>query len=145
MIIAIDFDGTIVEDDFPGIGEEIIFAFQTMKQLQKEGHQLILWTFRHGEALDDAVEHCLKNGIKFYAVNKSFPEEKFDDHIVSRKIKADIYIDDRNIGGMIGWGEIWNLLNPMSGKKEDQYINYGAHTNYKKKQSLWKKILFRRK
>lgn len=145
MIIAVDFDGTIVEDKFPGIGEEILFAFQTMKQLKKEGHQLILWTYRFGEALEDAVEFCRDNGIDFYAVNKSFPEEKFDATIVSRKIKADIYIDDRNVGGMIGWGEIWNLLNPMSGRKEDQYINYNAHSNYKKKTPMWKNILFGKK
>jgi hydroxymethylpyrimidine pyrophosphatase-like HAD family hydrolase len=72
--IAIDFDGTIVEDEYPKIGKPIIFAFETLKKLQDKGHRLILWTYRKGRALEDAVKFCEKNGIVFYAVNKSFPE-----------------------------------------------------------------------
>ena len=53
--IAIDFDGTIVEDEYPKIGKPIIFAFDTMKKLQSQGHRLILWTYRKGRALDEAV------------------------------------------------------------------------------------------
>lgn len=112
MKIAVDFDGTIVEHRYPAIGEEKLFAFETLKQLQKLGHQLILWTFRNGKELDDAIEYCKKNGIEFYAANKSYPEEVFDENEVSRKIDADIFIDDRNIGGFPGWSEIWQLLNP---------------------------------
>lgn len=108
-MIAVDFDGTIVEDEYPNIGKPLIFAFETLKKLQDQGHRLVLWTYRHGKALDEAVEFCKKNGIVFYAVNKSFPEEEFDPKY-SRKINADIFIDDRNIGGMKGWGEIYQLL-----------------------------------
>ena len=111
MKIAVDFDGTIVEHRYPQIGEEMLFAFETLKQLQKLGHQLILWTFRHGKELDEAVEYCKKNGIEFYAVNKNYPEEVFNDS-VSRKIDADIFIDDKNIGGFPGWSAIWQMLNP---------------------------------
>jgi hypothetical protein len=110
VIIAVDFDGTIVEDKYPGIGKEKRFAFLTLKALQNEGHRLILWTFRSGPALDDAVEFCRKNGIEFYAVNKSFPEEKLDETQRSRKIHADIFIDDRNIGGFIEWGDVWQMI-----------------------------------
>jgi hypothetical protein len=109
--IAIDFDGTIVEHEYPEIGKEKLFAFLTLKELDKMGAQLILWTFRAGKELDDAVEYCRKNGIEFYAVNKNYPEEIFDE-TVSRKINADIYIDDKNIGGFPGWSEIWQMLNP---------------------------------
>ena len=98
LIIAIDFDGTIVEDAYPKIGKPMIFAFETMKKLQKEGHRLILWTYRSGQKLLEAVEFCETNGIEFYAVNKNYPEEEFDGKI-SRKIHADLFIDDRNIGG----------------------------------------------
>lgn len=112
MKIAVDFDGTIVEHRYPQIGEEKLFAFETLKQLQKLGHQLILWTFRTGKELVEAVEYCKKKGIVFYAVNKSFPEEEFDPQLVSRKIDADIFIDDRNVGGFLGWSEIWQILNP---------------------------------
>ncbi|MBN2484582.1 MAG: hypothetical protein JXB34_01280 [Bacteroidales bacterium] len=112
MKIAIDFDGTIVEHRYPEIGEEKLFAFETLKQLQKLGHLLILWTFRHGQELDEAVEYCKKNGVEFYAVNKSYPEEVFDPKTMSRKLDVDLFIDDRNIGGFMGWSEIWQLLNP---------------------------------
>lgn len=109
LIIAIDFDGTIVEDGYPGIGKPRIFAFETLKKLQEDGHRLILWTYRSGIKLEEAVGFCTKNGIEFYAVNKSFAEEQFDD-TSSRKIYADLYIDDRNIGGVLGWGEIYQMI-----------------------------------
>ena len=91
--IAVDFDGTIVEHKYPSIGKEMLFAFDTLKALQKKGHKLILWTFREGDTLIEAVEYCKQNGVEFYAVNKSFPEENFDLSI-SRKINADLFIDD---------------------------------------------------
>lgn len=69
--IAVDFDGTIVDDAYPAIGKPKIFAFETLKRLQAEGFRLILWTYRHGKTLDEAVEFCSKNGIEFYAVNSS--------------------------------------------------------------------------
>lgn len=109
LIIAIDFDGTIVEDGYPKIGKTRIFAFETLKRLQKDGHRLILWTYRSGIKLQEAVDFCKKNGIEFYAVNASFPEEKFDNDR-SRKIHADLFIDDRNIGGILGWGEVYQLI-----------------------------------
>lgn len=111
MKIAVDFDGTIVDHEYPKIGKPKIFAFETLKALQKRGDVLILWTFRAGKELQEAVDFCKENGIEFYAVNKNYPEEIFDESI-SRKIEADIYIDDRNIGGFPGWSQIWQMLNP---------------------------------
>jgi hydroxymethylpyrimidine pyrophosphatase-like HAD family hydrolase len=111
MKIAVDFDGTIVEAAYPEIGEEKLFAFKTLLELQKRGHQLILWTSRVGKELDDAVEYCRKKGVEFYAVNKNYPEEILDDTI-SRKIVTDLYIDDRVVGGFPGWGEIFQILHP---------------------------------
>jgi hypothetical protein len=110
--IAVDFDGTIVEHMYPEIGKEILFAFDTLKELQKQRHQLILWTYRTGKELDEAVAFCRKNGVEFYAVNKSYPEEDFDELSSSRKIEADIFIDDRNVGGLPGWGEIYQMIHP---------------------------------
>jgi hydroxymethylpyrimidine pyrophosphatase-like HAD family hydrolase len=109
LTIAVDFDGTIVENRYPGIGKPILFAFETLKKLQEEGHHLILWTYRSGKKLEEAVEFCQDKGLKFYAVNKSYPEEIFEESL-SRKIQADVFIDDRNIGGLIGWGEIYHSL-----------------------------------
>lgn len=107
--IAVDFDGTIVSNAYPDIGKPLLFAFETLRKLQEEGHTLILWTYRSGSKLQEAVEYCKENGLNFYAVNKSYPEEIFDDSI-SRKINADLFIDDRNIGGMLGWGEIYHMI-----------------------------------
>lgn len=108
--IAVDFDGTIVEHAYPSIGKERLFAFKTLNELQKNGALLILWTFRSGQALEEAVTFCEKNGLEFYAINSSYPEEVFDGTQVSRKIDADVYIDDKNVGGFPGWGEIWHIL-----------------------------------
>ncbi|MBN4070266.1 hydrolase [Olleya sp. AH-315-F22] len=109
LIIAVDFDGTIVEDEYPDIGKPRIFAFETLKKLQENGHRLILWTYRSGIRLNESVAFCKKNGIEFYAVNKSFEEEQFD-YSKSRKIYADLFIDDRNIGGVLGWGEVYQMI-----------------------------------
>lgn len=110
MVIAVDFDGTIVEHKYPKIGKTQLFAFETLKELQKQKHKLILWTYRAGKKLDEAVDFCKNNGIEFYAINSNYPEEKFEEGKISRKIYADIYIDDRNIGGFLGWSKIWELL-----------------------------------
>ena len=127
LLLAIDFDGTIVDDAYPEIGKPKIFAFETLKRLQSEGHRLILWTYRNGKPLEEAVTFCKKNGIEFYAVNNSFPEEVYEGE-KSRKINADIFIDDRNIGGFIGWGEVYQrLTNPK----------YGLNNPKKKKGFFW--------
>ena len=109
--IAVDFDGTIVDHEYPAIGKEKLFAFLTLRELNKKGARLILWTFRAGKELEEAVEFCRQNGIEFYAVNRNYPEEIMTDDI-SRKIDADIFIDDKNLGGFPGWSEVWQILNP---------------------------------
>lgn len=109
MIIAVDFDGTIVEHRYPAIGKERLFAFETLKALQRDGHLLILWTFRSGRLLQEAVDYCSKNGVAFYAVNSSYPEEVYTTEI-SRKVNADLFIDDRNFNGVPEWGEIYQTL-----------------------------------
>ena len=111
MKIAVDFDGTIVEHKYPAIGKEMLFAFETLRELQRQKHQLILWTYRSGKELDEAVDFCKDKGIEFYAVNKNYPEENYDESI-SRKIDAEVYIDDRNVGGFPGWSAVWQMLNP---------------------------------
>jgi len=114
LIIAIDFDGTIVEDNYPKIGKPMVFAFETIKKLEDDGHRLILWTYRSGRKLKEAVDFCKENGVEFYAVNESYDGEVMDNNI-SRKINADIFVDDRNIGGFIGWGEVYHKItnNPL--------------------------------
>lgn len=110
LTIAVDFDGTLVENRYPKIGKPILFAFEALKKLQQEGHQIILWTYRSGVKLQEAVEFCESKGITFYAVNKSYPEEEYEEEVMSRKILADLFIDDRNINGLPPWGEIYHQL-----------------------------------
>ena len=115
MIIAVDFDGTIVEHKFPDIGKEIPNAFKVLKLLKADGHILILWTYRAGEELQKAVKYCKRNGLEFHAINKNSDDEDFD-FTYSRKIYADIYIDDRNLLGLPDWNTIHKIVKDMTEK-----------------------------
>ena len=111
MIIAVDFDGTIVQDAYPRIGKPQSFAFETLKALREERHKLILWTCRQGKSLEEAVAFCQENGVEFFAVNSNYPgEERRPED--TPKIVADVYIDDRIVGGFPGWPEVWKFLKP---------------------------------
>ena len=107
MIIAVDFDGTIVEHQYPAIGREKPFAIDTLKKLAKEHHRLILWTLREGKLLQEAIDFCKERGLEFYAVNRNYPEEK---HPTERKLRAEMWIDDRNLGGLPDWGTIYQMI-----------------------------------
>lgn len=110
MKIAVDFDGTIVEHRYPEIGREIPFATATLRMLIEQGHKVFLWSVREGELLEAAVEWCAKRGIEFYAVNANYPGETPDDPHYSRKLKADLFIDDRNVGGLLDWGIVAEMI-----------------------------------
>jgi hypothetical protein len=110
MTIAVDFDGTIVEHKYPEIGKEIPFAIETLKRLASEHNKIILWSVREGKLLDDAVEYCRKRGLEFYAVNSNNPENGIQRERRQRKLIADVYIDDRNVGGLPDWGLIYRMI-----------------------------------
>ena len=136
MVIAVDFDGTIVEHKYPKIGEEIPFATETLRMLIKEKHKLILWSVREGQLLQDAIDWCRERGVEFYAVNKDYPEEKveYNNHF-SRKIKADMFIDDRNVGGLPEWGQIYQMIH--SGQSYRQLLT--GHNSYERERNSRKK------
>ena len=128
MIIAVDFDGTIVKHDYPRIGKEIPFAIDTLKRLQQSpDYQLILWTVRQGTELQEAIDFCKDKGLEFYAVNSNYPEE-LAEYNEPRKLKADLFIDDRNLGGLPDWGIIYRMitsgkfLEPVTDEIESEYI-----------------------
>lgn len=129
MKIAVDFDGTIVYHKYPSIGKEKPFAVDTLKMLAADGHKLILWTVRSGELLKDALDWCEARGLRFYAVNSNAPAgglfEGRDEG--SRKISADVYIDDANLGGLPEWGKIYEII-----------------SNKKRKHKTWLEKLFSR-
>ncbi len=121
MTIAVDFDGTIVTHRYPDIGEEIPFACETLRMLIADRHKLILWSVREGKLLQDAIDWCAERGIEFYAVNRDFPEEDVEKNIhFSRKLKADVWIDDRNVGGLPDWGTIYQMIS--EGKTYEQIM-----------------------
>ena len=138
MIIAVDFDGTIVTHEYPKIGKEIPFATQTLKMLINDGHRLILWSAREGRLLEDAVKWCRERGLEFYAVNKDYPEEeKANNNHFSRKLKADMWIDDRNVGGLPDWGTIYRII--KEGKTYEEVLNGNitAEEQTGKKRKWW--------
>ena len=130
MTIAVDFDGTIVEHKYPAIGAELPFAIETLIKLKEEGHKLILWTVREGRLLDEAVAFCRERGLEFYAINRDYPEEeKGRNNHFSRKLKADLWIDDRNLGGLPDWGTIYEMVhNKLS--YEDLMRRYESEDPY---------------
>ncbi|MBO4964579.1 MAG: hypothetical protein J6C65_06550 [Prevotella sp.] len=146
MTIAVDFDGTIVTHKYPEIGEEIPFAIDTLKMLINDRHKLILWSVREGKLLDEAVEYCRERGVEFYAVNRDYPEETLENNShFSRKLKVDMFIDDRNVGGLPDWGTIYRMITQH--KKWDQILEeaesgeshnpYSHHHHHSKKKKWW--------
>lgn len=133
MIIAIDFDGTVVKHRYPEIGEEIPFATDTLKMLIEDRHKLILWTVREGELLDGAIEWCRERGVEFYAINSDYPEEKGGERGFSRKVKADLFIDDRGIGGLPDWGTIYKMI---QSRRCFQPYSLAEDVDYKKTRKL---------
>lgn len=95
LIIAVDFDGTCVEHDYPSVGLEVEGAVETLRQLTKEGHRIILYTMRSGELLDAAVRWFKERKIELWSVNRN-PEQA--EWTSSPKVHADLYIDDSALG-----------------------------------------------
>ena len=113
MVISVDFDGTIVEHRYPAIGKELPFATSTLRRFMEEGHKLVLFSVREGELLEEAVKWCEERGVRFYAVNADIDEDACDHQGTkhwSRKLKADVFIDDRNVGGLPDWGAIYQMI-----------------------------------
>lgn len=136
MTIAVDFDGTIVEHRYPRIGKEIPFATDTLKLLQQDQHKLILWSVREGELLEEAVAWCKERGVEFYAVNRDYPEEKQQDCGFSRKLKVDLFIDDRNLGGLPDWGLIYQMIKERKTFR-DIYTQGNTLAEQNKKKKWW--------
>ena len=107
MIIAVDFDKTLHTGDWPDIGSPMPYAIDKMQQLCVDGHFLILWTCREGQLLIDAINWMLLHSIPFNLINENHPENTARYGSNSRKINADFYIDDKQVGGLPRWDEIY--------------------------------------
>ena len=90
-IIAVDFDNTITNKSKPPITGTINQKMINILKKIKENNKLILWTCREDNELQEAINLCKQNGLEFDKINENI------DDTYSRKIKADYYIDDKNI------------------------------------------------
>ncbi len=96
-VIAVDFDGTLCEDQHPKIGKPNMEMIDYIKRRQQDGAKIVLWTCRINELLDDAIRWSRNQGLIFDAVNENIPELITEFGTDTRKIFANEYIDDRNV------------------------------------------------
>ena len=121
MIVAVDFDGTIVEHAYPIIGKERTNAIFYLKRLKFEFPEIqyILWTCREGKQLEDAVDWCKHKGVSFDAVNSNIVD--FGSTLAVSKIYADIYVDDRNLEGIPEWNDIYVRIKSMLERRREKF------------------------
>lgn len=113
-IIAIDFDGTIVKDNFPEIGEMIPGAKEAINQLYADGYTIIIWSCRAGIKKARAIEWLVMNGIKFHRFNESCPTNvALHGGKDTRKVFANLYIDDRMMFKLPTWDEIYWIVRDL--------------------------------
>lgn len=93
--IAIDFDGTISDHDYPRIGRPVPGAIEWIKQWKEAGAAIYLWTMRCGAHLDEAVAWCREQGLEFHGVNENPSQKTWTQ---SPKLYANFYIDDAAFG-----------------------------------------------
>lgn len=96
-IVAVDFDGTLCENAFPEIGKPKYDVIKAVQEYQSYGWKTILWTCRNREALEEAVDWCKQHGLEFDAINANLPEVQAMFGGDTRKVFADVYIDDKNV------------------------------------------------
>ena len=109
-VIAVDFDGTIVNNEYPQIGELIPAAKKTLTKFKDNGGYIIIWTCRTGKLLREAVEFLRYEGIPFDTINENIPHRIKEYGTDPRKVGADLYIDDKSPGGVD-----WELIAKMLG------------------------------
>lgn len=112
-IFAIDFDGTIVREVFPGIGAPVPGAIEWLKRAKAEGHTIILYTCREGPTLEPAIQYLRSNGVEFDLVNENPP------HLIARygdcrKITCDFLFDDHSWPPFDSWESAHEILDVLS-------------------------------
>lgn len=117
LIIAVDFDGTVVAHDYPDIGAPAPGAIDWLLQFQAKGAKVILWTMRSGRQLLEAKTYLEDRGVILFGVNGN-PEQ--DEWTTSPKAYAHVYIDDAALGAplihgmhrrpVVDWGQVGPLI-----------------------------------
>lgn len=111
MIICVDFDGTIVEHEYPAIGRLQPGAVRVLKRIKYKGHTVIIWTCRYvSDDLDAMAAYLKAVGIPYDKINANADGVAF---VPWPKVYGDIYIDDHNLGGFPGWGAVEKILKDM--------------------------------
>jgi hypothetical protein len=115
FLLAVDFDHTCNISDYPAIGDEVPGAIASLKYLHSLGHRIQIWTCRHGESLAVAKKWLDEQGVPYERINENCPLliEKYSE---TRKMSADFYIDDKNIGGLPSWETIVSIIENESQK-----------------------------
>lgn len=106
MVIAVDFDGVLNARAYPEVGATVAGAVEGMQLLRMMGHTLIIWTCREGQDQTNAVNWLLRKGIPFDGINCNTRENIEHHSNDSRKVFADLYVDDRQVGGFPGWDAV---------------------------------------
>ena len=127
MIICVDFDGTVVEHQFPDMGPPVPGAVETLRELHAAGHQLILWTVRTGPYLRDAVAFMATQEIPLFGINKNPNQPSWsdpggvegEDRDLSPKAYCDIYIDDLALGCPL-------MMKDSTDPKSPVFVNWRA-------------------
>ncbi len=107
MILAVDFDGTVVDHEYPKIGKLKTGAREALKAFKKKGHKIAIWTCRQGQEERDVREFLIEHDVPFDSINTAVPGADLG----TRKIYADVYIDDKGIRFEDNWEEIKKFIN----------------------------------
>lgn len=119
MILAIDFDGTLHMGAWPGIGIPTPYAVEIMQKLKQDGHYLIIWTCREGKQQTEMVNWLLEHKIPFDRINDHIPRSWEIYGYKSKKVYAHLYIDDKQVGGLPTWPDIYEYVT----QRENAYKN----------------------
>lgn len=114
QVIAVDFDGTIARENWPQVGDLIHKAKRVLKAFKERGGTILIWTCREGEYLEDARRFLIENDIPFDKLNSNSDELLDRYGIDSRKLGADMYIDDKDplsqYHGYVDWDLVEMIL-----------------------------------
>ena len=117
MIISVDFDGTLHYGTYPAIGLADANAIGYMQRLADDGHYIITNTCRQGDLLIEAINWLLEQEIPFNRINDNCPANSAKYGTNARKIFADVYVDDRQVGGLPSWQKIYEYINSIKKQK----------------------------
>lgn len=121
LILAVDFDGTIAESRWPEIGDPLPGAIDTMNHLHRQGHKIIIWTCRTGLQLNECIHWLHRHNVHYDDINNNLPERIKAFGGDTRKVSADLYVDDKAVG-MIGmdkrmmWYHIKRTVDTLAGR-----------------------------